>query len=863
MAFKDFFTGGRSKIVSPSDVLADFPINEAKGISSQDMAIINKIVGEAIDRSRKQIKQWRDALTLAEDVDDPRWYLIQDLYEDTIDAHLASVIDTRKMTTTNHRFYVVDKKTGEQLEEQTNFLDKKWFFDFVDAILDAIFKKYTLVQVLKGVEYPELSLIPRRNVCPQRDRVYMEVSGNSFIEYTEETDVIEINHGSKFGILNDVMPNCIWKKNAMQAWAEFGERFGMPLISATTANKQDIPRIEQMLRKMGEAAQAVLPHGTTVEVHDMANAGNPKGVYDGQATFHDAQISKRILGGTMLTDNGSSRSQSEVHERTLDDKISITDQRFVRFVVNDQLFPVLQSLGYPFDNTKVSFSFDETEELSLTEHWDIVSDAIDKFEFDDKGVEWIAKTFNIPVTKLKQKADPQNQNGNFKAATTIRAMAVACGIDLPDYNEGHEDHNHPVAAGVSKSLLDELDTFDEQLAKFLYNDQLTDAERQRLLKGKRVSEELRSSLFEGWGDNRVKAAWNAPDHRALAAMEMNLFKFAEAKGRAEVLLLNQLLIDKDKLEIRSERDFIEQAKKINANFNQTYLQVERDFAIATGQNSARYMEFFTEKETVSSWEYQTVGDDEVRAEHAALDGRVFKFDDVTARKLWPPNGYRCRCEALQFVGKPGDKLMSGNDAVNVIFPTTKLKDQFAINRAEAGVVFRENQMYLGILKDLEGKQSVGKAINEYTFKDYGLKPYSELTKGLKELKLDKTITPGNISELFKNNAGNDKREAMGFEDYLKRKMVMTSDVFKKHTKGSYLGDKQVRHQLFPHIGDVLKSPSEVYMRDFQGRSQFRYIKFYDNTAIAIDVTITNDSFEIENWYLNKIGEKLRAGLLIK
>ncbi|MFV0378335.1 MAG: DUF935 family protein [Mangrovibacterium sp.] len=863
MAIKDFFLS-RKISVTPEQVLTESPVDRtpvaaAQKISGADLAIINKIVGEAIDRSRKKIKQWRDAMTAAEDIDDPRWYLIQDLYDDTIDAHLSSVIDTRKMTTTNHRFYVTDKKNGDTLDEQTSFLDKNWFFEFIDEVLEAINKEYTLAQVLKGTEYPVVSFVPRRNVCPQRKRVYTEVSGSNFIDYSTETDVIEIKHNSRFGILNDVMPNLIWKKNAMQAWAEFSERFGMPLISATTANVQDVPRIEAMLKKMGEAAQAVLPNGTTIEVHDTANAGNTKAVYEAQAKFHDDQVSKRFLGGTMLTDNGSSRSQSEVHERTLDDKISIADKRFVRFIVNDKLFPVLQSLGYPFDPEKHDFIFDETEELSLTEHWKIVSEAVDKFEFDDKGVDWIAKTFNIPITALK-KPVAQNTDGNFKAATTMRAMAVACGVNLPDYHDGHK---HPAAAGVSKSLIDDLNAFDEQLAKFLYNDQITEAERQRLLKGKRMAEELRASLFDGWGDNRVKVAWNAPDNRALAAMEMNLFKFSEAKSQAEALMLNRLLINKEKMQIRSERDFIEQARKINAQFNETYLAIERDFAIAVGQNSARYMEFIGEKNIIGTWEYQTVGDDEVRPEHAALDGRVFKFDDVTARQLWPPNGYRCRCEGVQFVGKPGDKLMSGNDAVNVIFPTTKLKDQFAINRAEAGVVFRENQMYLGVLKDLEGKKGIGKETNDYSFKDYGLKPFSELKGKLKPLMLDKTITPTNVGELFTNNAGNADRAAMGFLDYLKRKLILTEKVFRLHTSGKYVTPQELRHQLFPTVINVLTNPSEVYLRDGK-RQQVRYIKFYQDKTIVVDATITNDAYEIETWYEQKVDEsRLRTGLLIK
>jgi len=130
----------------------------------------------------------------------------------------------------------------------------------------------------------------------------------------------------------------------------------------------------------------------------MANAGNPEKCYLSQARFQDEQSSKRIIGSTTMADTGANRSQTEVHERTLNDKIAGSDKRSVSFVVNDQLMPVLQGLGFPFDNTKMFFQFDETEELNLTEHWKIVKDALAEYEIED---EWVAKTFNIPIIKRK------------------------------------------------------------------------------------------------------------------------------------------------------------------------------------------------------------------------------------------------------------------------------------------------------------------------------------------------------------------------------------------------------------------------------------------------------------------------------
>ena len=165
-----------------------------------------------------------------------------------IDAHLASVIGIRKSATLNHRFYVIDKKTSEKLDEQTELLNKKWFYDFINYSLDAIARKYAVMQLFREGESVKIDLIPHRNVCPQLRRIYFEVGGSGFADYSTIPNVIEVQHSSPFGLINDVAANVIMKTNLMQSNAEFSERFGMPLITATTANRADVPRIEQGLR---------------------------------------------------------------------------------------------------------------------------------------------------------------------------------------------------------------------------------------------------------------------------------------------------------------------------------------------------------------------------------------------------------------------------------------------------------------------------------------------------------------------------------------------------------------------------------------------------------------------------------------
>lgn len=98
----------------------------------------------------------------------------------------------------------------------------------------------------------------------------------------------------------------------------------------------------------------------------------------------------------MISDNGASRSQSEVHERNLDDKIAAADQRIVTFTVNGQLLRIMQAAGWDVNPETDEFMFDTSVTLTLKDYFDIVSRLLEKgYPIPTK---WISKTFNIPIT---------------------------------------------------------------------------------------------------------------------------------------------------------------------------------------------------------------------------------------------------------------------------------------------------------------------------------------------------------------------------------------------------------------------------------------------------------------------------------
>jgi SPP1 gp7 family putative phage head morphogenesis protein len=64
------------------------------------------------------------------------------------------------------------------------------------------------------------------------------------------------------------------------------------------------------------------------------------------------------------------------------------------------------------------------------------------------------------------------------------------------------------------------------------------------------------------------------------------------------------------------------------------------------------------------WQYVAVMDGRTRPAHAALHGRIWRFDDAAWRVIYPPNGWGCRCRvrALTADQVKGQRIENGADA---------------------------------------------------------------------------------------------------------------------------------------------------------------------------------------------------------
>lgn len=210
----------------------------------------------------------------------------------------------------------------------------------------------------------------------------------------------------------------------------------------------------------------------------------------------------------------------------------------------------------------------------------------------------------------------------------------------------------------------------------------------------------------------ITADWKTPDIEMLHRLTRDVWSFSAAKDYQQMRDLTLALSD-EAGKLREFVAFKEAAMKVCTKYNETWLQTEYNQAVAASQNAARWTQFTADKADIPFLEYQTVGDDAVRASHALLDGIVRKVDDSFWSTHYPPNGWGCRCEVIQAVGAKTPK----KDIPNVGIP-----EMFRTNLAQTGLIYPKNHPYYTGIPKAEIRKAIAYLPPENTFVTYAYKP---------------------------------------------------------------------------------------------------------------------------------------------
>jgi len=198
---------------------------------------------------------------------------------------------------------------------------------------------------------------------------------------------------------------------------------------------------------------------------------------------------------------------------------------------------------------------------------------------------------------------------------------------------------------------------------------------------------------------------NVVPEAMLAKLQKDVFVFSGCKTHLELKEVSNLLTDANG-KIKSFQKFSQEVQAIHKTYNVQYLEAEHIFATSSAESAARWSEYEADGDRYNL-QYRTASDDRVRDEHAVLHNTTLPVDDPFWNSYFPPNGWRCRCVAVQVrkgkfdVSNSAEALAKGEKATTQIGKDGQNRlEMFRFNPGKQQVIFPPNHPYYKVPEDV-------------------------------------------------------------------------------------------------------------------------------------------------------------------
>ena len=242
----------------------------------------------------------------------------------------------------------------------------------------------------------------------------------------------------------------------------------------------------------------------------------------------------------------------------------------------------------------------------------------------------------------------------------------------------------------------------------------------------------------------------------LQKLQNDAFIFSGLKTHAQLMEAGSFLRDETG-KIRNFESFSHEFNKVNKDYNQNYLQAEYQFAISTSQSAANWANL--DDSDRYNLQYRTASDDRVRDSHAVLHNTTLPKDDPFWLSYYPPNGWRCRCTAVEVrksryeTSDPEQALQTGEKATSQIGKDGKNKlEIFRFNPGAEQKIFPPKHPY----NKLKGAEEVKKIIEKPLkttkdlsnhFQTFAKENKEFFQRGFKEIKITRSKTANGYTDM--------------------------------------------------------------------------------------------------------------------
>lgn len=308
------------------------------------------------------------------------------------DPHLSAVIDTRILTLQSKRFTLL----GGCSKFYEDFLTKN-FMEIVKQVIYSKLFSFSVIQLVRTGSEVKLTPYENKNVdwIKKEDKVCVRDNETDKIYNLSESRFKVIEGGNP--LLQPLTAYYLFKAFAVTNWASFTEIFGKPVrigkyLPGTSSSEKE--ELWDMLLNAGTDLVMMTSENIDVQFLDFAGKSGSGDLYERLAEFCNKEISKRILGQTMTTEDGSSLGQAKIHNYVRKDILE-ADARFTELETESVLRKAGQILGIAGAVPRVRINTEPP--LDLSQRIKIDKEIFEMgFRFSP---DYIERTYNIKVSE--------------------------------------------------------------------------------------------------------------------------------------------------------------------------------------------------------------------------------------------------------------------------------------------------------------------------------------------------------------------------------------------------------------------------------------------------------------------------------
>lgn len=366
--------------------------------------VFQKLETQTSNVIRASLRDWQTAYEIAKDVDQPDRDELLEIFETIeIDTHVTAVTETIFQGISSMDF-IVKNANNEADEDLTALFKTSWFENWLAITVESIFWGFSGIQYgpVEDDKFTKIKSIPRFNIRPEQDGIATDQNrqkADIFFEnepYKTWTSLVYprmFGDQYQLGKYNKIAKWFILKREVTQFWAIFNELFGHPFRVTKTDIKDNVRRQNAInaMEAMTTASYGVIDLDDEIEFI-APGAGTGWGTFDKFLEVADKQMSKALIGSTMVVDDGSSRSQSETHQKNTNAFI-VGYSKIVQNFINDELIPKMAKIGIGI-TTNDKFQYEHIEKLTKKEWTEIIKILSENYDVDP---EFVTEQTGVPV----------------------------------------------------------------------------------------------------------------------------------------------------------------------------------------------------------------------------------------------------------------------------------------------------------------------------------------------------------------------------------------------------------------------------------------------------------------------------------